>query len=179
MSSNGSDPVSAWTRFWLDSAAQAMQAWTPAAGSTQSPELIRKCRADLMQAWSDWCEKWLRSPAFLDAQKQLLDGNLAVRKQFRAVMRRMQRELQLAGREDIDALEAAIRRSERRVLDQMEETSAQLKCAGSQDRPPRPPRQAFRRRRRAHRRGRQRRAAEAPFHRKGLNGEGLDGEGLN
>ncbi len=128
MSSNGSDPVSAWTRFWLDSAAQAMEAWTPAAGSTQSPEVIRKYRADLMQAWSDWAEKWLRSPAFLDAQKQLLDGNLAVRKQFRAVMRRMQRELQLAGREDIDALEAAIRRSERRILDQMEETSAQLKA---------------------------------------------------
>ena len=32
----------------------------------------------------------------------------------------------MPGREDIDALEAAIRRCERRVLDQMEETSAQL-----------------------------------------------------
>lgn len=126
--SDSSDPMSAWTRFWMDSAAQAMQAWTPAGGSTQSPELFRKCRADLMQIWSDWCEQWLRSPAFLDVQKQLLSGNLAARKQFRAVLRQMQRELQLAGREDIDALEAAIRRSERRVLDQLEETSAQLRA---------------------------------------------------
>jgi len=126
MSTN--DPMSAWTRFWLDSAAQAMQAWTPATGSTQSPEIVRKCRTDLMQAWSDWCEKWLRSPAFLDAQKQMLDGNLAVRKQFRAAMRKMQRELQLAGRADIDALEAAIRRSERRILDQLDETSDQLRA---------------------------------------------------
>ena len=125
--SDSSDPMSAWTRFWMDSAAQAMQAWTPG-GSTQSPELVRKCRADLMQTWSDWCEQWLRSPAFLDAQKQLLSGNLAARKQFRAVLRQMQRELQFAGREDIDALEAAIRRSERRVLDQLEETSAQLRA---------------------------------------------------
>ena len=120
------DPMSAWTRFWMESAAQAMQSWMPG-GSTQSPELIRKARGDMLQMWSDWCEQWLRSPAFLDAQKQMLDGNLAVRKQFRAGMRRMQRDLQLAGREDIDALEAAIRRSERRILDQLDEMSSQMK----------------------------------------------------
>jgi hypothetical protein len=125
---SSSDPMSAWTRFWMDSAAQAMQAWTPAGGTTQSPELLRQCRADLMQTWSDWCEQWLRSPGFLEAQKQMLSGNLAARRQFRAVLRKMQRELQLAGREDIDALEAAIRRSERRVLDQLEETTAQLRA---------------------------------------------------
>ena len=38
----------------------------------------------------------------------------------------MQRELQLAGREDIDALVAAVQRSQRRVLHQLEETSEQL-----------------------------------------------------
>jgi hypothetical protein len=81
-----------------------------------------------MQSWSQWWEQWLRSPAFLDAQRQMLDGNLAVRKQFRTGLRRMQRDLQLAGREDIDALDAAIRRSERRILDQLEETSAQLRA---------------------------------------------------
>ena len=82
----------------------------------------------MMQMWSDWCEQWMRSPAFLEAQKQMLDGNLAVRKQFRAAVRRMQREMQLAGREDIDALEAAIRRSERRILDQLDEVSSQMKA---------------------------------------------------
>jgi hypothetical protein len=126
--SDGFDPFGAWTRFWMDSAAQAMQSWAPASGTTQSPEFLRKARADLMQTWSDWWEQWLRSPAFLDAQKQMLDGNLAMRKQFRTVLRRMQRDLQLAGREDIDALEAAIRRSERRILDRLDETSAQLRA---------------------------------------------------
>jgi hypothetical protein len=120
--------MNAWTRFWMDSAAQAMQSWMPAGGSTKSPELIHKARGDMLQMWSDWCEQWLRSPAFLDAQKQMLDGNLAVRKQFRAAVRRMQREMQLAGREDIDALEAAIRRSERRILDQMDEMSSHLQA---------------------------------------------------
>ena len=126
--SNANDPMSAWTRFWMDSAAQAMQSWMPAGGSTQSPELVRKARGDMMQMWSDWCEQWMRSPAFLETQKQMLDGNLAVRKQFRAAVRRMQREMQLAGREDIDALEAAIRRSERRILDQLDEMSSKLQA---------------------------------------------------
>jgi hypothetical protein len=125
--SSANDPLSAWQRFWMDSAAQAMQSMMPA-GSTQSPELIRKARGDLMQMWSDWCEQWLRSPAFLEAQKQMLDGNLEVRKQFRAGLRKMQRELQLAGREDIDALEAAIRRSERRILDQLDEMSSRFQA---------------------------------------------------
>jgi len=128
MSNDAFDPFGAWTRIWMETAAQAMQPWLSAGGTTQSPELIRKGRADWMQFWSESFERWLRSPAFLDAQKQMLDGNLAVRKQFRAAMRKMQRELQLAGREDIDALEAAIRRSERRVLDQLEELSAQLRA---------------------------------------------------
>ena len=76
----------------------------------------------MLRTWSQWCEQWMRSPAFLEAQKQGLSGNLAVHKQLRANLRRIQRELQLAGREDIDALAATIRRSERRIVEQLEET---------------------------------------------------------
>ncbi len=57
-----------------------------------------------------------------------MSGSLAVRKQIRANLRRMQRELQIAGREDIDALVAAVQRSQRRVLDQLEETSERLQA---------------------------------------------------
>ena len=74
----------------------------------------------------------MRSSAFLEAQKQCMSGSLALRKQIRANLRRMQRELQIAGREDIDALVAAVQRSQRRVLDQLEETSERLQDPGSQ-----------------------------------------------
>ena len=126
MGSDTNDPFSNLTRTWLDMAASAMQAWPPLAGSAASPDMFRKGRSDFMQVWSDWCEQMMRSSAFLEAQKRSMDGNLAYRKQIRANMRRLQRELQIAGREDIDALVAAIRRSQRRVLDRLDETSDQL-----------------------------------------------------
>ncbi len=126
MGSDTDDPFRNLTRMWLETAAHAMEACGPSAGSTASPEVFRKTRSDFMQVWSEWCEDLMRSSAFLEAQKQCMDGSLAVRKQIRANLRRMQRELQLAGREDIDALVAAVRRSQRRVLDQLEATSDRL-----------------------------------------------------
>ena len=126
MGSDTNDPFSTLTRTWLEMAANAMQAWQPLTGPTASPDMFRKGRANLLQAWSDWCEQLMRSSAFLEAQKQFMNGNLAFRKQLRTNLRRMQRQLQIAGREDIDALAAAVRRSQRRVLDQLEETSERL-----------------------------------------------------
>ncbi len=132
MGSDTNDPFSNLTRMWMEMAANAMQAWQPLAGSTASPDMFRKGRSDFLQVWSDWCEQLMRSSAFLEAQKQCMSGSLALRKQIRANLRRMQRELQIAGREDIDALVAAVQRSQRRVLDQLEETSERLQVAGSQ-----------------------------------------------
>ncbi len=122
------DPFSNMTRMWMEMAANAMQAWQPSAGSTASPEFFKKGRSDFLQVWSDWCEELMRSSAFLEAQKQCISGSIGLRKQIRANVRRMQRELQIAGREDIDALVAAVQRSQRRVLGQLDETSERLKA---------------------------------------------------
>ncbi len=126
MGNDNDDPFSNLSRMWTEMAASAMQAWQPMMGGTASPDLFRKGRSDFLQVWSDWCEQLLRSSAFLEAQKQCMTGSLAFRKQIRANLRRAQRELQIAGREDIDALVAALRRSQRRVLDQLEENSERL-----------------------------------------------------
>ncbi len=128
MGSDMNDPFGNLTRMWVEMAANAMQAWQPVTGGTASPDMFRKGRADFLQVWSDWCEELMRSSAFLEAQKQAMSGGLAVRKQIRANLRRMQRELQIVGREDIDGLVAAVKRSQRRLLDQLEETSERLQA---------------------------------------------------
>jgi hypothetical protein len=129
MDGDGADPFGRFARTWAEMAANAMRAWQPwagGAGSTASPDVFRKARLDFLQLWNDWCEELLRSSAFLEAQKQCMSGNLAVRKQMRAHLRRIQRELQLAGREDIDAVVAAVQRSQRRILDRLDETFDRL-----------------------------------------------------
>jgi len=128
MGGDANDPFSNMMRMWMEMTAAAVQAWQPSSSGTASPELFRKGRADFMQVWSDWCEELMRSSAFLDAQKQLMGGQLALRKQIRSNVRRVQRELQIVGREDIDALVAAVQRSQRRVLDQLEEMSERLQA---------------------------------------------------
>ncbi|MGA2258858.1 MAG: hypothetical protein ABSG53_29675 [Thermoguttaceae bacterium] len=128
MDSDMNYPFSNLTRMWMEMAANAMQACQPLAGSTASPDMFRTGRADFMQVWSDWCEEMMRSSAFLEAQKQCINGSLGLRKQIRTNLRRVQRELQIAGRDDIDALVAAVKRSQRRVLDQLEETSERLQA---------------------------------------------------
>jgi len=128
MGSGTDNPFDNLTQMWLETASHVMKACEPTEGSTASPEVFRKGRSDLMQIWSEWCEQLMRSSAFLEAQKQGMDGSLAFRKQIRANLRRMQRELQLAGREDIDALVAAVRRSQRRIVDELEENSGRLQA---------------------------------------------------
>ena len=123
MGSEINNPFSDMTRVWLEMTAAALKGW---AGSTTSPEIFHQGRADFVQFWNDWCEQWMRSPTFLEAQKNYMDGNLAFRKQFRANLRRMQKELQIAGRDDIDALLAAVQRSQSRILDQLEDTSERM-----------------------------------------------------
>src|SRR5208337_3303574 len=128
MGSNTSDPFSNLTRMWMELVANSMQVWQPLTEGTASPELFRKGRSDFLQAWSDWCEEMMRSSTFLEGQKQCMNGNLAFRKQIRTNLRRIQRELQIAGREDIDALVATVKRSQRRLLDQLEEHSERLQA---------------------------------------------------
>jgi hypothetical protein len=131
MGSDMNDPFGSAMRMWMDLAANAVQAWQPLAGQTASPDVFRKSRADFMQIWSEWCENLLRSSAFLEAQKQGMSASLGLRKQFRTNLRRMQRDLQLVGRDDVDALMAAVQRSQRRILSQLEETSERLQAMES------------------------------------------------
>jgi hypothetical protein len=124
---NVGDGLSALMRMWMGMASGAMEAWQPwTGGSTASPEIVRQARATFFKTWSDCCDEFMRSPAFLDAQKQCMAGNLAMRKQARENISRLQHEFQVAGAEDIDQLMRALRRLERRLLDEFEDSSDRI-----------------------------------------------------
>jgi hypothetical protein len=134
MDNDARDPVAGmfpWMQLWFDAASKAMEAgqtWTgPAwAGPTASPDVLRQARSAFMKTWSDCWEQWLRSSAFLDSSRQSLAGGMEMHKHAREFVDQVQRELRVAGRQDVDELALAIRRAERRVLDQLDEVSERL-----------------------------------------------------
>ena len=119
-------PLAPWMRLWFDMASSAMENCQGWAGPTASPDALRKARSDILNAWSDWWGQQLRSPAFLAAAKQALSGNAEYQKWVREFMDQVNRELRIAGRPDIDQLTVVVRRTEERILDQLEDVSERL-----------------------------------------------------
>ena len=80
----------------------------------------------MFKAWTDACEQWLRSTPFLEATKQTFDAGADLRKQSHEFIDQFQREMRLAGRQDAEEVTLAVRRMERRVLDELDEVSGRL-----------------------------------------------------
>jgi hypothetical protein len=120
------DGLDGMMRLWANMVTSAMGACQPWTGGTASPELVRETRASAFNAWSEYWEEFLRSPAFLDAQRQAMAGSLESKRQVRECLGRLNHELQLATSEDVDELLRAIKRIEQRVSEQFDELSARL-----------------------------------------------------
>jgi hypothetical protein len=93
----------------------------------------RQLRANYLGAWSEFFERWMRSPEFLDGMRQSLSGAVEVRKQLNEFFSRLQNTFQAVSRQDFDQLMERIRGLEERVasgtqeiLSRLEEIQARL-----------------------------------------------------
>ena len=118
--------VAPWMRAWFDMASGAMEACQAWAGATASPDPIRQMRATLLQAWSDYWDKCFRSSMFLDATKQAVAQGTEYRRQFREYLDRVFSDSPFAGRADLEQLLRAVRRSEERLLEQLDDLTARV-----------------------------------------------------
>ncbi len=109
----------------LSKTAQAAFAFTP---GSAPPEILREIRQGIFQALAESWEKFMRSPEFLAAMKQWMDQVVAVRKVTSDFMAQVRQEIQAPSREDVDAILLAVRHAEQRLLDRMEQLSAQLEA---------------------------------------------------
>jgi hypothetical protein len=119
-------------QLWANMVSSAMAACQPWAGSTASPELIRQGRSASVKAWSDYWEQFLRSPAFLEAQQQCMAGSVESKRMVRECLGRLNHELELATSKDIDEVMVAMRRLERRLLEQFEQLNERLNRLSAQ-----------------------------------------------
>lgn len=127
-----SDGMDALMRGWSEWATQSLkmcQAW---GGSTASPESVRQLRSTLFSAWSDSWEKFLRSPLFLDAEKQGLTQSVEFRKQVRDYLTRLHHEWQMPTSQDLDDVLLALRRLEHRLLNEFEDMADRMESLAVQ-----------------------------------------------
>ena len=93
---------------------------------TAPPDMLRQMRAGAFRSLADAWEEYLRSPQFLDGMRQWMDNAVSFRKISNEFLGRVRNDMQAPSRSDIDTVMLAMRHMEKRLLDRVDELSAQI-----------------------------------------------------
>lgn len=116
----GSDAVSA---FWADLMSKMSSASFGRPAQSPQDEMFRQMRQAFFDSWGQYCEEFMRSPAFLEAMKKNMENALAFRQQINEFLSRALHEGQAPARSDTDSILLVLRSLEDRVLSRVEELS--------------------------------------------------------
>jgi hypothetical protein len=120
------EQTAAFSKMWTESAARIMQAAFTASPNSPPPEILRQVRNGIFQALATSWEEFMRSPQFLQGMRQWMESAVAFRKLTNDFLAKARNDVQAPSREDIDTLMLDIRHMEKRLLDRVEELSAQV-----------------------------------------------------
>ncbi|HWH68947.1 MAG TPA: hypothetical protein VNT26_06150 [Candidatus Sulfotelmatobacter sp.] len=123
---NMAEQASAFQRMWMDSTTKMMQAAFTVTPNSPAPEVLRHMRSGIFQALSQSWEEFMRSPQFLEGTKQWMDNLVSFRKMTNDFMARARNEMQAPSRDDIDTIMLNVRHLEKRLLDRIDQLSAQV-----------------------------------------------------
>jgi hypothetical protein len=126
LNDNGESQPLAFLKFWTDSFSRLGQAAFCLSPDATPPEQARQIRAGVFRAMAEAWDDMLRSPEFLKSLKELMDQGIAFQKFNNGLMAKARRDLGGVGPEDVDALAAATRRVETRVLERLDVLSRQM-----------------------------------------------------
>ena len=70
----------------------------------------------------------MRSPQFLESMKQWMENAVSFRKMNNDFMAKVRNEMQAPSREDMDSIMLSVRHMETRILNRVEELSAQVRA---------------------------------------------------
>jgi hypothetical protein len=113
-------------KAWSDLATKMMTAGWSVPPMASPPDMGRQLRANYLGAWSEFFDRWMRSPEFLEATRQSLSGGVEVRKQLNEFFGRLQNAFQAVSRQDFDQLIERVRGLEDRVLRDTQEILSRL-----------------------------------------------------
>jgi polyhydroxyalkanoate synthase len=125
-SNPSAEQAAAFQKIWLDSISKTMQTLFTFRPDALPPDVARQLRSGILQALAKSWEEFMRSPQFLEGMKQWMDNAVTFRKMSNDFMASVRNEMQATFRADIDTIMLTVRHMEKRILDQVEDLSAQV-----------------------------------------------------
>jgi uncharacterized protein (DUF2267 family) len=125
-SQNNADQAAAFQKIWAESLGKLLQTAFTFGNDSPPPEVLREVRNGILQALAKSWEEFMRSPQFLEGMRQWMDNAITFRKMSNDFMANVRNEMQATSRDDIDTIMLAVRHMEKRLLDRVEELSAQV-----------------------------------------------------
>jgi hypothetical protein len=120
------EDVAAFQKIWVETVSKAMQAAFTFTPNSPPSEVVRQIRAGIFQALAESWEQFMRSPQFLKGMKQWMENAITFRKMTNDFMGRVRNEMQAPSRSDVDTIMLTVRHMEKRLLDRIDELSAQV-----------------------------------------------------
>lgn len=114
-----------FTRMWTDFASKMAASGMSMPGEP-TPDMARQMRDAFFRSWSDACDRYMRSPEFMQMMRDSMKAAIDLRKQMVEQMGDLQHSMQGASRQDADRLLKSIENLEGRVNDTFDQVMANL-----------------------------------------------------
>jgi hypothetical protein len=119
--------VAAFQKMWTETMSKAtLAAFTAGTAKAPAPESLRQVRAGILQVLASSWEEFMRSPQFLESMRQGLENGMRLRQMSNDFLARVHKETQSPSRYDIESIGMMVHHLERRLLDEVEDLSAQV-----------------------------------------------------
>lgn len=120
------EDAAAFQKLWIETMSRLTEAALALSPNSSAPDLIRQARAAIFEALATSWDEFMRSPKFLEAVRQWMENAITYRKLSNDFMARVRTELQAPSRGDIDSVMLTVRHMEKRLLDRLDEISAEM-----------------------------------------------------
>lgn len=135
-----------WMKMWSDmmtnvaSATMKAASGASAPASPPPPDPARQMRDAFFDAWSKYCDEFMRSEPFLQMMRQSMQNSLAFRQQVNQFLSRSLSNAQMPNRSDTEDILRMLHSVEDRVLDRLDDLVRRVELLErSAAAPPAPP----------------------------------------
>lgn len=118
----------AFQKIWTDTFAKMMQLGFTYSPEAAPPEFLRQIRSGIFEAMAQAWDQFLRSPQFLETNKQWMEQAVKFRKMTNDFFAKARHETQGTARRDVDGVLLALQKLEARILDRIDELAEDVEA---------------------------------------------------